>query len=51
MFTSILTDLSEGLTIGQGVICTFSALGLGILIALVYRIPVSYTHLTLPTKA
>ena len=38
MFTSILTDLSEGLTIGQGVICTFSALGLGILIALVYRI-------------
>ena len=38
MCTSILTDLSEGLTIGHGVICTFIALGLGILIALVYRI-------------
>lgn len=37
MFTSILTDLSQGLTIGQGVICTLSALGLGIFIAFVYR--------------
>lgn len=37
MFTSILADLTKGLSIVNGSICTIAALVLGILIAYVYR--------------
>lgn len=43
MFTSIIGDVSSGLSVTTGVLCTLSALLLGLLIAFVYQKQGSYT--------